>query len=453
MLGNPRRMPKGRADRAARGGGKTTNLINHCPTPAQAPIQEGQSRCRGFWAAAFSVLRIPAPRCAFPAWGEEKFSAYPLREFCRKNLQSKASSTRILQQKAEPLKSLCAETFLSLYRASKSRSAAASSTDPIGARTPGLAPSLCRRPAPDEGYLVKSRGRAPGSQIRNRSFGIHHTSSGRNLSIAAQSKAQCCDGRARRRARRAAAACGSKWAAGERIADDHDGRPRPAGRLDVIAIRVGRQQLFSPRGSASSSASSVTLSCTPSSRARSPPLRREGAVSAVAGSSRQSGRSSAATTALKAASAPRAVQWRVVAEIGRSPGSRLGHDRPQVDGLDASRGEPLEKEIVFGPPARGSAPSPAGRPDRRSRRSAAGRRGSGRRGGRDRPASPRSGRPCRPPAGRAGRGRRSAAPPPRRDRTSARRARRAPNRRPCRASAWSVPCARGSAPAAGRNGP
>ena len=118
-------MPEGGARNAPHGVTvKSANIIKPSPTPAQAPLQEGRSRCRGPGAAGLfglaenpcSARKIP---CAFPARGK-KFPASPLREFCRKGLKSNAFSGRIFPQKAEfPANSLCAGNF-SPYPASKS---------------------------------------------------------------------------------------------------------------------------------------------------------------------------------------------------------------------------------------------------------------------------------------------------------------------------------------------
>ena len=116
-----------------------------------------------------------------------------------------------------------------------------------GLRSPSPASQGRITPGPERGqyspeipYPAKPRGRTPGSQMRNRSFGIHHTSSGRNRPIADQSKPQCWEASQTPRP-----ACweqhGLEMGPGERIADDHDRRPRPAGRLNVIAVRVRRQ--------------------------------------------------------------------------------------------------------------------------------------------------------------------------------------------------------------------
>jgi hypothetical protein len=119
------RLKGARAERAACGDGKTTNIKPY-PKPSQAPLPKGRSRSKRPGRPRVSVLaRIPAP--------SEKFPASPLREICRKDLKSRAFSTRILPQSTEfPANSLRAGNF-SPHPASKGRSAAASSTDPIWA--------------------------------------------------------------------------------------------------------------------------------------------------------------------------------------------------------------------------------------------------------------------------------------------------------------------------------
>ena len=127
-----------RARNAPHGGdSKTSNIIKPSAAPAQAILQECRSRSQRPARPGFSASpRIPAPHEKFPArslLGAKKFPALLLREFCSKNLKSSAFSARIFPQKAEfPANSLRAGNF-SPCPASKSRSASASSTDPIWA--------------------------------------------------------------------------------------------------------------------------------------------------------------------------------------------------------------------------------------------------------------------------------------------------------------------------------
>jgi hypothetical protein len=96
---------------------------------------------REFLLRAKNSLRVPCPGKKIPC-----FSAYPLKEFCRKDLKSKVFSTRIFAKKAELAANWLRAGNFSPYPASKSRSASANSTDPISS-----SPRQVWRPPPTRG--------------------------------------------------------------------------------------------------------------------------------------------------------------------------------------------------------------------------------------------------------------------------------------------------------------
>ena len=143
-----RTLKRARAECAAWVDGKTTNIINRSPTPAQAPFEEGRSSPEGPGRPGFSAsARIPAPREKFPArslLGAKKFPASPLREFCRKNLKSKGFSDADSPAKRRVPREFAARREFSPYAASKSRCAEASSTDRIWAPRARVRHPPCR---------------------------------------------------------------------------------------------------------------------------------------------------------------------------------------------------------------------------------------------------------------------------------------------------------------------
>ena len=153
---------------------------------------------------------------------------------------------------------------------------------------------------------------------------------------------------------------GGEWSAVKELPRPGSSAPdcRPSARSRCNGSAVSRS--FVPPGAVSSSTSSVTRSSTPSSRARSPPLRGSGGVSAVFGSTRQSGwprprRSRCSRRARRAAaSANRADSRSAPSAVAASMAGR----RSTV--LDAIGREALEQKIVFGRLARRSAPRTAG---------------------------------------------------------------------------------------------
>jgi hypothetical protein len=107
---------------------KPPTLSSHLRRPLKRLFKKADRGPKGA-GGLFDLAENPCSACS----GQKKIPASPLREFCRKDLKSNAFSARIFPKKAEfPANSLRAGNF-SPHPASKSRSASASSTDPIWA--------------------------------------------------------------------------------------------------------------------------------------------------------------------------------------------------------------------------------------------------------------------------------------------------------------------------------